>query len=96
MTQPHLNTLTEAQTKKVIERIRAKGEPPTCTVCGSQSWSITPYLAEVRMFHGRDFVLGGTSIPLVPVICNTCGNTLLISAIVLGIIDRETGEAIGG
>ena len=47
---------------------------------------------EIREFQGGNFIIGGTPIvPVLPVTCGNCGNTVLVNAIVAGVTKREEG-----
>ena len=37
-------------------------------------------------FNQGNLVLGGQLVPVVPVVCNNCGNTVLVNAILAGLI----------
>jgi hypothetical protein len=80
--------LSEQQQKKLREYISNKWKPPaSCPVCRSNNWDISKEVYELREFHGGNLVVGGISAvaPFVPVTCGTCGNTVLINAILAGI-----------
>lgn len=48
---------------------------------------------ELREFHGGSMVIGGSAlIPIVPVTCDNCGNTVLINGIMAGVVDREAKD----
>jgi hypothetical protein len=46
---------------------------------------------ELREFHGGNMVIGGNSsiVPLVPVTCKVCGNTVLFNPLIVGISLNE-------
>lgn len=80
--------LTKDQHKKIIDYIRKKWTTPsTCPVCKNNNWTVSTDVYEVRLFHGGNMVIGGKSsiMPLIPVICNECGNTILFNAIITGL-----------
>jgi len=43
-------------------------------------------LGEIREFKGGAFVLPGQLYPLIVLVCQTCGNTILLNAMVAGIV----------
>lgn len=66
---------------KVIEMLNKKWATKTCPMCGVNSWTIseniyTPVMVEKTgaMYMGKDLL------PLVPVTCDNCGNTILVNA----------------
>lgn len=64
--------------------------PANCPVCASNKWTIGD-VYELRPFHGGSLVVGGGDplLPLFPVVCNVCGNTVLINAVVSGVVKRD-------
>jgi len=36
-------------------------------------------------------ILGGPVIPVIPVVCNNCGNTILVNAITAGLLSTAPG-----
>lgn len=52
-----------------------------CPVCRHNQWTIGDAV-ELRPYQGGSVVIGGAVVPLIPVVCTNCGNTLLISAVV--------------
>ena len=62
---------------------------PACNQVGTLS--VLPTIMELREYHDGDFVVG--SIPIVPLAvltCQNCGNSLLINALVAGLINNNT------
>ena len=68
---------------KLIEHLKVKWKNDLCPMCGSDNWGVS-----ARVFEIREFVVEPTSgthlinsIPITPVVCNNCGNMLLINTI---------------
>lgn len=86
--------LTPDQSKKFLATIQAKWRPPfQCTCCGANNWSIAESVFQLTEFHGSGMRIGGLLVPVVPVTCNNCGNTLVINALVAGAIEPEKAPA---
>jgi hypothetical protein len=52
-----------------------------CQLCNARNWSVSNKAYELRIFTGGGLVIGNVPIiPLVPVTCENCGNTILINA----------------
>lgn len=83
--------LTDAQYKKLLGHIQGKWKAPVnCPVCHSNDWDVPTVVYELREFHGGNMVIGGGSlIPISPVICKTCGNTVLINPLIAGVDLKE-------
>ena len=64
--------------------------PRACPVCGNAHWAIGEDLVEVREYrYAQRFNLDGEAIyPLVLVYCETCGYTMLFSAIKLDLVEK--------
>jgi len=67
-----------------------KGKP--CLMCGEGSWAIQNKTFQLMEFNKGSLVVGGPIIPVIPVICNNCGNTVLVSAITAGVVEKKGGE----
>lgn len=84
----------KADTSKVIGYLKERWAGRPCPMCGHAGWSVQDSVFELREFHGGSMVIGsGPLIPVVPVTCNNCGNTVLVNAIVAGVVARETTNA---
>ena len=85
--------MAKIDTEKFIEHLRAKwGNSRPCPVCGGTNWTVGDSSYELREYRGGDFLVGQVPImPLVPVICTNCGNTILINSIVAQIPDAPAG-----
>lgn len=66
-----------------------------CPLCNAREWSLIEEIIELRPFHGGSMVVGGPTYPNVGVICNNCGNTQLVNAVVSGVLKSITSEPEG-
>lgn len=82
--------MADANLEKVIEFLRQKwGENRKCPMCDKDVWEVSGKIFEIREFHGGNLVVGGSSIfPVLPVACTNCGNTVLLSAIMTGFVEK--------
>lgn len=77
---------------RLIAYLQTKWQDRPCPMCGARQWNVQNTSFELREFHGGDMVIApGPVIPLVPVMCTNCGNTILINCLVAG-VDLEGGE----
>ena len=82
--------MDKKDSEKLISLLNAKWRSNPCPMCGVRGWAVLDKVFELREFHGGALVLGsGPIIPIVPVTCNNCGNTIFINAIKAGIVDAE-------
>lgn len=71
---------------KLIRHLEDKWSDQKCPMCGHSSWNVPSEIYEIREFYGGDIIVGPIPIvPLLPVTCSNCGNTILINSIVAGI-----------
>lgn len=69
--------------ERLIENINRNWSTKNCPMCGGNNWAISDdVMAMMRVGENNDIMLGGRITPVVPVICNECGNTVLINPIV--------------
>lgn len=88
-------TLWMPSKQEVVEKItaalneRTGGQKP-CVVCGQTKWIVVPKFVVATVGNDpQQVMLGGQSMPLVPVVCTNCGNTNLINLLVLGFKDTS-------
>jgi hypothetical protein len=62
-------------------------------MCGVGNWNVQDSTFELREFHEGTLVVGGPIIPVVPVVCTNCGNTILVNAIIAGAVKSQEGGA---
>ena len=86
--------LNEQQHQQVLKAVQEKWKAPAaCPVCRSNNWDVSREVYELREFQGGNLVLGASAlVPLVPVTCGVCGNTVLLNALVLGVDLKEANE----
>ena len=84
--------ITDAQRDLMLARMRDVWKEVTCEICRTTPtpWVVADTLYEVKEFHpdGRT----ASVVPFVTVTCHHCGNTKHFNAIVLGLIDKQTGR----
>jgi len=75
---------------KFIKFLKEKWQGRSCPMCQVGTWSVQDTIFELREFHGGGLKIGKQLImPVVPVTCDNCGNTVLINAITAGFVERE-------
>jgi hypothetical protein len=73
-----IDTLTKRQKRPALE----------CELCGTNHWFIGDHLISTTVVvPGAGMMLGGPSYPFVQIICNTCGNTRMVNAFAIGLLD---------
>lgn len=60
-------------------------------MCGVSNWSVHDSTFQLTEFNQGSIVIGGPVIPIIPVSCTNCGNTILVNAIIAGFIKPEIG-----
>ena len=77
--------------QKAIDHLQEKWAGRPCPLCGVGSWNVHDSTYQLTEYNQGSMVIGGPVIPLIPVICNNCGNTVLINALTAGILKAEDG-----
>ncbi|WP_111937963.1 hypothetical protein [Clostridium paraputrificum] len=69
------------------EYMSTKSNNP-CYICGGRNWTLPGEFYELRECHGGNMVIGGNSgiIPVIPMMCTNCGNTVLINPMIAGLL----------
>lgn len=82
--------MAKIKVEKVLEHLRDKwGSGKRCPMCDSPDWSVQESTFEIRDWHPHAVMASGRVILVVPVICNNCGNTVLVNAIAAGIVTPD-------
>ncbi len=77
---------------KVIEHLRVKWSGRACQMCGVGNWNVQNSIYQLLQFNQGAMVIGGPVIPVIPVTCNNCGNTVLVNAITAGLLTVPEGK----
>ena len=83
-------------TEEFVKFLEQKWGTHPCPLCGARQWQIQPSAFELRQYHGRGIFASGAVTPVVPVVCGNCGNTVLVNAIVAGVVPRPEEPADEG
>ena len=79
--------------ENVLTHLKEKWKGRSCPLCNSGNWNISDTVYELREFQEGNLVLGaGPILPLIPVTCNNCGNTVLVNALVSKAIEQPKKE----
>jgi len=78
--------LSPEQISRLTEHINTKWARKECRQCGSNSWAVEGFVLLSISDQPGQLVLGGPSLPTVSLVCNICGNTVLVNAIVAGVL----------
>ena len=71
---------------KVVEHLRTRWHGTPCPMCTVGKWQVQESVYQLSEFKDGALVVGGPGIPVIPVTCGNCGNTILINAIAAGIL----------
>jgi len=71
---------------KAIEHLQRKWANRPCPMCGIATWSVQDSTYQLIEFTQGALRVGGPVVPVIPVVCQNCGNTILVNAIVAGVL----------
>ncbi|GJQ22182.1 MAG: hypothetical protein HBSIN02_25370 [Bacteroidia bacterium] len=93
MIAPTLTPLSEADKKKIVDKLTEKGVRAGCPMCGHRNFVLADgYLNHpIQSNPKAGFVFGGPSIPTIAIICSNCGFTSQHALGVLGLLDLLEG-----
>lgn len=81
----------DIDTEKLIDHLKEKWKDAPCPMCGNKSFQVADKVFELREFAGGDFLVGGGPlIPIIPVTCENCGNTIMINAVKINLIKPQS------
>lgn len=77
-----------------LQFLQEKIQSMTCPLCHQDQWTISENIYELREYRGKNgYLLDGKIpvpiVPLIPMTCDNCGNTILINAILAGVLDKN-------
>ncbi|MBU3681702.1 MAG: hypothetical protein FGM16_07165 [Flavobacterium sp.] len=85
--------LNKEEQETLVTKLNQVWKIKFCEVCNQTNWMIDDTLFELREFHGGRTVLGSGAIkPLITISCNSCGNTKMMNAIQLGLVDPKSPD----
>lgn len=76
--------MAKLDNEKILAYLRTKWAGRPCQMCGVGSWNVQDSLFQLTEFNEGSVVLGGPVVPILPVVCGNCGNTVLVNALVSG------------
>lgn len=82
--------MSKVDSERIIQYLQEKWKSAPCPMCGKNHWSVQENAFELREYRDGNMVIGGVPIiPVIPIICSNCGNTILINAILAGLVKRS-------
>jgi hypothetical protein len=84
--------LNPQESEAAIAWLQERWTIKICPFHGPTNWSIGDMIMTLP-FSGGGVNIGGPTYPLIPVICSQCGYTVLINAIVAGIVALPAATA---
>lgn len=85
--------MSKIDSEKVIKHLQEKWKGARCSMCGEGSWAVQDSAFQMTEFSHGGLAIGGPVIPVVPVMCSNCGNTVLINAILAGVVKQDEEKA---
>lgn len=74
-------------TDKMIKFLNDKWKNRNCVLCGNNQWTVSDTIHELREYQDGSLVIGSSNIvPVVPIVCKNCGNTIFINPIIAGAV----------
>jgi hypothetical protein len=66
-------------------------DPKTCPVCRNTTWDTIDIVFELKGYESKSQPsTTPTIMPVVPVTCKTCGNTVLFNLISMGVLEKRS------
>lgn len=83
--------LTQEQVQRFIAILDTKWpDPKICPVCGNTAWDTVDVVFELKSYeNARESSEQATVMPLVPLTCKNCGNTILINVLTIGVLTAD-------
>jgi len=75
---------------KAISYLQNKWGSRPCPMCGKGPWNVQDSTYQLTEYNEGGLVVGGPVIPVIPVTCGNCGHTVLVNAILSGILQPSS------
>ena len=80
--------MDKKDSEKLIQLLKSKWqEQQPCPMCKKGEWSVQDKIFELREFRKEGLNVGSPIMPVIPITCLNCGNTVLINALVSKILE---------
>jgi hypothetical protein len=86
--------MTDVKSEQIIKHLTEKWKGRSCPMCGIGNWNVQEKVFELREYNGGNMVLGENLpiVPVIPVTCDNCGNSVMVNAIVAGAVPSASQE----
>lgn len=90
--------MAKFNSEKILIHLKEKWKGRPCPLCNVGNWNVSDSVYELREFHDGNLVIGsGPILPVVPVTCSNCGNTVMVNALISGAVEQpKTKEEKNG
>ncbi|MDF9826222.1 hypothetical protein M2447_000298 [Ereboglobus sp. PH5-10] len=78
--------MTQEETNKVVEHLKIHWAGKACPYCQNAHWVVPESIFQLIEFHKDGVSLGGPVVPVIPITCKKCGNTALVNALTVGVV----------
>lgn len=87
--------LTPEQVAYIVDRIAELWGPRPCEACGADDWSLSTSVCVLSSYlPAQDVPEESPVVPVIPVTCSKCGNTRLVNAIAIGVMEKQLDEVM--
>ena len=81
--------MNKPSSQEVIDFLNSRWGSAPCPMCNGRRWTVSDKVFELREFNDGNIVVGGPNssvTPIIPIVCEYCGNTLFINALTTGLL----------
>jgi len=78
--------MSKFDSQKFLTHLRLRWANRACPMCGGGPWTVQDSTFQLLEFSEGGLTIGGPVIPVVPVTCGNCGNTVLVNALISGVV----------
>lgn len=88
--------ITEQEKNQIFHWLEERWGDYHCSVCNASSWQVETHSYQLMEYREGQLVVGGRVIPVIPLTCANCGNTILLNAIMCGAVNAQKEQKDGG
>lgn len=83
-------TMKKPNSGQIMNFLNTKWNGAVCPMCQGREWNVEDTIYELREFKDGNLIVTKDCriIPVVPITCTNCGNTVLLNPLAIGLMEK--------
>lgn len=74
---------------RILSALAKRWKTTDCLLCGGNRWSLNGFAHVSISGDAAWAVRGGKTLPSAAMVCEECGNTVIVNLVAIGVLDRD-------